>query len=110
MPERRIYQNETIYVPDLARDDVRVIATFENCDLRGPAMVSFFGNAEIDDVTFGLENDDLEAILWEVPEGAFKVGAIGFQDCRLRGGSIEGVGIVGMKEELDKIRAIVRPE
>jgi hypothetical protein len=107
--KRRVYQNATIFVPDLARQGVIVTATFENCVLRGPAVVGILGSVSAKNVVFGIEHDDLESILWEVPEGAFKIGGIGFQDCRLSGGRTEGIGFMGTKEQLEIIRGSITP-
>jgi hypothetical protein len=106
--ERRIYQNETIFVPDLARErDVVSAITFENCTLRGPAIVTLLADCVVDGVSFGVPGD-IEAILWEVPPKTLKVGAIGFQDCVIRGGSTEGIGFAGVTEQLDMLRRAPR--
>jgi hypothetical protein len=102
--QRRVFQNETIYLPDLARTGVIVNATFENCDLRGPAVVGLLGNVRIEGLMFGIENNDIETILWEVPEGAYKIGAIGLQDPTILGGRTEALGFIGTRLQLDAIR------
>jgi hypothetical protein len=107
MAEQRIYQNETIYLPDLARTNATVTATFQDCEIRGPAVVVLLGNTVVDGPTFGVADDDIESILFEVQEG-FKVGVIGLQDCRIVGGSTNLIGFVGTKEMLDKMRAETR--
>lgn len=73
MAEQRIYQNETIYLPDLARTNATVTATFQDCEIRGPAVVVLLGNTVVDGPTFGVADDDIESILFEAQEG-FKVG------------------------------------
>lgn len=109
MPDRKTYQNETVYLPDLVKSVGPVItATFENCHLLGPAIVVLLSDTSVEGVSFGVENSDPETILWEVPENSFKIGAIGFQDCRIMGGRTEAVGFAGTKDALDKFRNSVR--
>jgi hypothetical protein len=104
--ERRIYQDETIYLPDLARTEPVITATFENCDIRGPAVVALLGDTRFEGVTFKVGAGDIETILFEVPEGSHKVGLIGLRDCRFIGGRTENIGFVGTPVVLDRLRAV----
>ncbi|MBA3552687.1 MAG: hypothetical protein H0W27_07425 [Actinobacteria bacterium] len=107
MSQRRIFQNETVYLPDLARTGTIVSATFTDCDIRGPAVVHLLGESRMEGVGFRIEHNDPETIMWELPEGAYKIGLIGLQGCRVNGGRFEGVGFAGTKEQLDTMRRAI---
>ena len=96
--QREVYQRQTIYLPDLARSGP-ITAIFEDCEIRGPAIVHVTGETRIEGVTFVLENGS-DSICWEVPPGALRIGAINLHDCLLKGGSIEGVGFAGTSDFL----------
>jgi hypothetical protein len=103
---RKIYQNETIYLPDLARTNHVISGTFDGCDIRGPAIVVPLGNCSMDGTELNVEDNDVETILWEVPEGAKRIGAIGLQDCRFVNCRFQGIGFAGSQEQLRGFRGM----
>lgn len=102
------FRNQTVFLPGLAQYNGMVAGlTFENCVIRGPAVVILLSDTIFDGVTYGLPDSDIEAILWEFPADAIKVGAIGLQGCSFIGGRTEGIGFAGSSGDLDMIRRSV---
>lgn len=77
-PGDRTYRNMLIRVADLTvHEDVIEGVTFENCSIVGPAVLAVLEGNEF--LHCGWEGD-LEAIIWEVPEG-LRIGAVGVRNC-----------------------------
>lgn len=69
----------------------------------GPAVLCPIGALRLTLCTFSC--DDLEHMLWEVPEGAVRQGCIGVADCMFEHCTFEGIGFAGPAATLDLIRA-----
>ena len=72
--------------------------TFNRCRIIGPAVLHVIGHVYLAGCEF--EAPGVAAMLWEIPAGAAKVGAIEIRDTSFRRCSFEDVGFVGTAEEL----------
>jgi hypothetical protein len=101
--QRDVYQNQIIYLPDLARSG-RITAIFEDCEVRGPAIVFMTGETRFEDVTFVVK-DGTDTICWEVPPGVTRIGAINLHDCLFKGGSVAGIGFAATRDFLESFKS-----
>lgn len=77
-PGDRTYRNMLIRITDLTvHQDLIEGVTFENCSIVGPAVLGVLEGNEF--LHCGWEGE-LEAIIWEIPEGP-RIGAVGVKDC-----------------------------
>jgi hypothetical protein len=106
MADVGIHQNTTVFLPDLARTDVIITGTFENCEIHGPAIVGAVGPNEYIECTFGYDKS-INDILWEMPAGSYKIGAIGLQGCRFVRCRFKNIGFVGPRKDLEKMRRAI---
>jgi hypothetical protein len=97
------YEGEVVRIALLAGDEGIVRnATFERCDIKGPAVVVPLRKTVIEHNRF----DGGDAVLWEVPpERPEVVGAIGLEDCTFTGCHFMKVGIAGPPELIAKFKA-----
>jgi hypothetical protein len=79
---------------------------FENATLRGP-IVLVPRNAVFDRVSWGVIEGDIETILWRVPEGTWKLGAVLLENCIFRNCRTEMVALGLPDERADEFRRAV---
>lgn len=82
-------------------------ATFERCEIAGPAIVMFEGENSLTNTTFGGRPDD---ILYRVPEDrrGFS-GVILLRGCTIHGCRFDNVGFMGPSDFVRYIRNNVSP-
>jgi hypothetical protein len=79
--------------------------TFRYVVLEGPALIGLLGPGDMNDVTFGVTNNDIESILWDFGElDRARLGPIAVQNCNFEHCRFESIGITGHPDMLDKIR------
>jgi hypothetical protein len=102
MAER--YEKEVIQIALLAGSDGVVRdATFEGCQINGPAVIAPMGT-DFKHNTFNAASED--ALLWELPPDRTQiVGAVAIEGGSFLGCTFSMVGIVGPKELLDGFRS-----
>jgi hypothetical protein len=76
--------------------------TFIRCRIHGPIVAYPFGAPN--DFSGSRPQDPIESMLFEVPEGSSKVGAVPLIACRFIDCEIEGMGIIGTPEQLAPFR------
>jgi hypothetical protein len=112
MPHDQSYRDKTIKITDLVDVTNVVLDGFEftNCDILGPAILFLSGNGRMSHIgIIGLESEDIEALLWEVPTsrktlvGCIAVKNSTFDNCRFT-----GIGFAGPQRVLDAVRNAVR--
>jgi hypothetical protein len=106
MPENgRVYEQRVVYLTDLLDKRKRPPTlegyTFTGCQIHGPVIIYSMGSS-FSGCNF---QNDVEAMLYEIPEGATKVGIVGLVRCTFKDCNIEGVGIAGTPADLSQLRA-----
>ena len=105
-PEDKAYRGRVVRLTELAGDDgILEGFTFDDCTIRGPAVVVPQGTT-----TFAHSNlgGDLDAILWEIPPERPRVtGAILAVDCTFEGCTFVNVGFAGPPELMTMFRSDV---
>jgi len=79
--------------------------TVEDSTVYGPAIIAPLDGNTFDAITF---RADLDAMLWEVPEGKLIIGAIGLRQCLFRRCTFDGIGIAGPPELIRTFREMVK--
>jgi hypothetical protein len=98
-------EGQTVHPKDVA-DERGVVrdTTFTLCRIHGPAVIHAVG-CRFDACRFDFL-DDIESILWEVPEGP-RVGGFMFDRCAFNECVFIGIGFAGNREFLDTIKRAV---
>lgn len=74
--------------------------TFEECHLIGPAIIGFRGSVVLEACNWN--GPSMDAVFHEVPSGTTIVGPIGIVDCVFRRCNFRGIGMMGVKADVDK--------
>jgi hypothetical protein len=92
---------ETLRIADYARDEgvVRDME-FEDCTVRGPAVLVPLRGVEIGDCRF---DADLERLFWTTSPGEPPAGGIGLENCIFRTCRFEKVGLGGTPESIRQL-------
>lgn len=70
---------------------------FENCDIVGPAIITFIGTGLM--LACSFDGSPLSTF-YEVEEGRGLVGIIGMKDCTIRNSRLHRIGLVGTKAQI----------
>lgn len=101
----RLYDQRVVFLTDLLdkrkRPPTLEDYTFVGCQVRGPVIV-YSMETTFNGCTF---QDDIESMLYEVPEGASKVGIVGLIRCTFKDCDISAMGIAGTSATLRLVRA-----
>lgn len=99
MPESS-YRSQVIRVADLAVTSHLIAGvTFQDCLILGPAILGLQGSGTLSHCIF---EGGPEQMFWEVPEGSFRIGAIGLIDCHFVGCRFEGIGFAAPRGVIDE--------
>jgi SEC-C motif-containing protein len=101
----KVYEERVVFLTELIDKRERPPKledfTFTSCQIRGPVVVypveSSFSGCRF--------QNDIDSMLYEVPEGSVKVGIVGLIRCTFRDCDIEALGIAGTPAGLDQMRA-----
>lgn len=98
------YENRVVRVAELTvlKDTVDG-AVFQNCQIVGPAVVAFQG-CTLSSCGFDVGAGTIDSILWEVRDGSYVVGAVGFVNCEFYGCNFSRIGLAGTPEQLEVFR------
>lgn len=100
-----VVQDQIIRVADLAvTNNVVSNLEFRNCRLIGPAVVAILNGGDLVECVF---DGPLDAILWDIPEDSFKIGAIGFDRCRFFACRFDGIGFASVPQFAEMMRASI---
>jgi hypothetical protein len=104
-PAKRIYRSEVVRLAELARDrDIIEDLVFEDCHIEGPALIYLIADCSLVNSGFDAGGGPPDSVLWEVPDGSYKVGVIGLKLCTFTDCRFSRVGLVGTKADMDRIR------
>jgi hypothetical protein len=104
------FRGRDIFVPGFGRGEgptnIRE-KTFDDCTFYGPAVIAIADSKLSDNVWM----NNLDHILWEVPDNAQRVGVFGFIDCTFRRCTFHEIGLSGTAAEVAYWRSTftVRP-
>jgi hypothetical protein len=90
------YRDQALKVADVVdhRSNLLAGATFERCELQGPAVLLPLQNYVFSVCDFS------EDAFWAVPRGSRVEGVIGVDNCRFERCTFPGIGILGTPEDL----------
>jgi hypothetical protein len=99
---RTMYEDRVLKLVELVDSAGRLEnAAFIGCQMNGPGVFfperCTFSNSSFD-------TPDVEAIIWEVPEGAFKIGAMHIVNCEFEKCRFSGLGIAAPPPMADQLR------
>src|SRR6266516_1453023 len=100
---RTMYEDRVLKLADLVDSNTGRLenAAFVNCQINGPGV--FFPEG----CTFNspvFDTPDLEALIWELPEDARKVGAMHIVDCEFEKCRFSGLGIAAPPKLAKQLR------
>ena len=75
--------------------------TIEDCEIRGPVMISLIERVTIYDSGF---DGDVESLFVEVAGERIIFGAVGLRDCVFRRCHFAGVGIIGSRAQINELK------
>lgn len=78
---------------------------FENCELRGPAVLYFASNVKMMGSNIVVEHGGLESVLWPLPINRDYIGWIAVADTSILNCRLVGVAFAGSPERLQQIRS-----
>src|SRR6186997_1079381 len=101
---RTMYEDRVLKLVELVDPNTGRLenAAFVNCQINGPG-VFFPEGCSFNNPVFDTPN--VEAILWEVPEGAFKIGAMHVRNCEFERCRFSGLGIVAPPALAEQLRS-----
>jgi hypothetical protein len=97
-------RGRVIYLMDLLAPGAKPIIsnrTIEDCEIRGPAMITLLGGVTLADNNF---DGDINSLFIEVAEKRIIIGAIGLQGCVFRGCRFIAIGIIGTREQIEQAK------
>jgi hypothetical protein len=106
MTDNIAYEGQDVYLSELVKDRIGPPMlknlSFTRCQIHGPIMLAPMGALRLNECHF--EVNDLEEMLYEVPDNSMKVGVVGVANCTFTNCNIAAVGFAGTKATLDAIR------
>ena len=102
-------RGRSVYLLDLIPPGAKPIIrdrTFEDCEVRGPAMIALLGGGSISNSTF---DGDIDSVFVEVADKRIILGAIGLQSCVFRRCRFTQIGIIGTREQIEKAKKGFNP-
>jgi hypothetical protein len=78
-------------------------ATFENCQIDGPAVLLPLNNCNFDDCNFNAEGGDMRNLIMRPDSPTRITGAIAMNECKFFGVDFFGVGFTGNQVFLDSL-------
>ena len=104
--ESRIYKRAVVPIAELVEEDGLLDGfTFDDCYIRGPAILVLQGKGELSNCTF---RGDAETILWEVPPTRKRIsGVIVAKDCTFTRCVFSNIGFAGPPEFIQMMESQV---
>lgn len=105
MSERHLRQR-SFRLYEIPRDQDAILRDriFEECTIRGPAVMALVGKNEfVGGSVQGRIDGRADPVLWEVQEGP-RFGAIGVENCSFRRCEFVGIGIAAPPDVIQKLR------
>ena len=92
-PQGRVFKSRVVRITELARDDNIVSEyVFDDCDIRGPAVIASLGSTQWRDNTIPA------SAFWLVAETQPLEGVLGVKDCLFERCRFTHISIVGTEE------------
>ena len=102
-------RGRSVYLLDLIPPGAQPIISdriFEDCEVRGPAMIALLN---VNTITDSLFDGDIDSLFVEVADKRIIVGAIGLQSCVFRRCRFTQIGIIGTREQIEKAKQGFNP-
>jgi 4-amino-4-deoxy-L-arabinose transferase-like glycosyltransferase len=100
-----LIQNKDIHISDLVRDNFMISnKTFENCNLYGPAVITFVNNVWMNDSSFMAAVPDPNNDFFMETSSENLLGVIVFDNCIFRNCKLYKIGIIGNHENIMRAR------
>lgn len=80
--------------------------TFEDANFVGPAIVAPMAGMAFEHCVFGFERG-VDSMFWEIEKDRFVVGIIGLEHCTFRRCRFNGIGFMGTREFIDRLKAAI---